>query len=57
MATVDFDMTDRIENIAEPVILTLSIEEVREALTNHYLPDDAVADLEQFIEEYDAHGY
>lgn len=57
MATVDIDMAQPIKDIAEPVIVTLSIEEVRYLLSRGYLPQDTITDLETFIEEYDANGY
>lgn len=57
MATLDIDMTLPIDEIAEPVILTLSIEEVRKIIHRGLLPSDAFDQLADFIEEYDAHGH
>lgn len=57
MATVDIDMTLPINEIAEPVILTLSIEEVRKVIHNGLLPSEAFDELQDFIEEHDAHGH
>lgn len=57
MATVDIDMTLPINEITEPVIITLSIEEARNVMHTRELPDDAYEDVVAFLEEYDAHGY
>jgi hypothetical protein len=57
MATVDIDMTLPIREIAEPVILTMSIEEVRKVIHSGLLPSEAFDELQDFIEEHDAHGH
>jgi hypothetical protein len=57
MPTVDIDLSDCIENIKEPVHLRLSIEEVRKVLHTGLLPSEAFDELQDFIEEYDAHGH
>jgi hypothetical protein len=53
MATMDIDLSQRIEDIAEPIILTLSIEEARRVIKSGLLPSEVFDELQDFIEDHD----
>jgi hypothetical protein len=57
MATVDIDLSLPVSENVEPVIVTLSIEEVRVILHKGIRFTDLHDELQNFIEEYDAHGH
>ncbi len=56
MATVDIDNVLPSDEITEPVLVTLSIEEVRVMVTDYCdcLPDDLAEDLKRALTEFDA---
>lgn len=60
MATVDIDMILPIDEIAEPVIVTFSVDEIRTMVEQQEcmcLPDGLNDDLLQFVKEYKAGAY